>query len=176
MRILVRHFTPLQGCCCAGARELIRPRWGIVTFSGLAAGSVAGETGSMKTPADPYYCRRLAAPRVQAELAGCCVASGRTRRCRFLRDRPAMMQEIRPDILKTGNAGASPGQDTNGTSTRCSSGSEVCTICGALWIRTASCSTSSFSRGGMPRLQCVLCDFREVRTPGAKPKFSLALI
>ena len=51
---------------------------------------------------------------------------------------------------------AGPGQETNGTSTKCSSGSrEFSTICGAPWIRMALCSTSSFSHGGMPKQQSV---------------------
>ena len=48
---------------------------------------------------------------------------------------------------------------TSGTWMRCSSGSRACsTIFGAPWIRTASCSTSSFSHGGMPKLPNVSFD------------------
>src|ERR1700688_559975 len=44
------------------------------------------------------------------------------------------------------------GPATNGTLMKCSFGSRACnTIFGVPWIRTASCSTSSFSHGGMAK-------------------------
>ena len=56
----------------------------------------------------------------------------------------------RPSQTACAAADHDPG--TSGTWTRCSSGSRACSIiCGVPWIRTASCSTSSFSHGEMAK-------------------------
>ena len=58
-----------------------------------------------------------------------------------------------------GGRGFEKDRETNGTSTKCSSGSRECsTIYGAPWIRRALCSTSSFSHGGMPKQQSASSD------------------
>ena len=54
--------------------------------------------------------------------------------------------------LSNAFAAVGPDRGISGTSTRYSSGFEECSaIFGVPWIRTASCSTSSFSRGETPK-------------------------
>jgi hypothetical protein len=58
--------------------------------------------------------------------------------------------------LPTTFVSADHGPGTRGTSMRCSFASrERSTIFGALWIRTALCSTSLFRRDGMPKQRSV---------------------
>ena len=117
---------------------------GIVTLSGLAGGSVAGETGSMKTPADPHYRHRFPAEIISHAVWLYRVFSLSLRDVELLlaeRGVVASYETVRRwsegGHSQTGCAAAVPGQETNGTSTRCSSGSGVCsTICGAPWIRS----------------------------------------
>ena len=117
----------------------------------------------MKSPADPHYRHRFPAEIISHAVWLYHVFSLSLRDVELLlaeRGVVASYETVRRwckkfgQTFSTGCAAAVPGQETNGTSTRCSSGSRACsTICGGPWIRTASCSTSLFSRGGMPRLQ-----------------------
>ena len=140
----------------------------IVTLSGLAAGSVAGETGSMISPADPHYRHRFPAEIISHAVWLYHVFSLSLRDVELLlaeRGVVASYETVRRWCKKFGRTFSNrlrrrrPRPGDKWYLDEGSSGSGVCsTICGAPWIRTASCSTSLFSRGGMPRLQSVSSD------------------